>query len=146
MADIALVWRDGHGVPVMAGAALLTDDSVMTSVIISLFTDRRAMDSDELPDGTEDRRGWWGDSFRTRPVGSRLWLLNREKSLQSVVSRVQAYADEALEWMVTDGAATAVTCTASRTGDSTLSLSVQITLPDGAVRPVFFYAETGGSQ
>ncbi len=79
MADIAVVWDQGCGSLQLNGADLLTDNSLLTAVIISLFTDRRALDSDEIPDGTRDRRGWWGDSFRERPVGSRLWLLSRER-------------------------------------------------------------------
>ena len=38
-----------------------------------------ALDSMKIPDGTRDRRGGGEDSFRERPVGSRLWLLSREK-------------------------------------------------------------------
>ncbi len=50
------------------------------------------------------------------PVGSRLWLLSREKTLSSVVSRAQAYADEALAWLHKSGAATSVVCHAMRVG------------------------------
>ncbi|ELN6426105.1 phage GP46 family protein, partial [Salmonella enterica] len=99
MADVAIVWRSGHGDLVLNGPDLLTDDSIKTAVIISLFTDRRAQPSDPVPDGTTDRRGWWADSFRKRPIGSRLWLLSREKTLASVVERTAAYADEALAWL-----------------------------------------------
>ncbi|MEA7520258.1 hypothetical protein ONQ60_26260, partial [Salmonella enterica subsp. enterica serovar Virginia] len=37
------------------GIDMLTDDSLTTDVTISLFTDRRALDSDTLPDGSDDR-------------------------------------------------------------------------------------------
>ncbi|EOM5101013.1 phage GP46 family protein [Escherichia coli] len=120
MADIAVVWDQGCGSLQLNGADLLTDNSLLTAVIISLFTDRRALDSDEIPDGTRDRRGWWGDSFRERPVGSRLWLLSREKTLSSVV------------------------CHAMRVGHARLSLSVKITLPDGSRHPMIFYADMKG--
>ncbi|MEH5399764.1 phage GP46 family protein, partial [Escherichia coli] len=141
MADIAVVWDQGCGSLQLNGADLLTDNSLLTAVIISLFTDRRALDSDEIPDGTRDRRGWWGDSFRERPIGSRLWLLSREKTLSSVVSRAQAYADEALAWLHKSGAATSVVCHAMRVGHDRLSLSVKITLPDGSRHPMIFYAD-----
>ena len=78
MTDIAIVWVNGRGNIQQAGIDMLTDDSLTTEVIISLFTDRRALDSDDLPGGDSDRRGWWGDSYRDRPIGSRLWLLSRE--------------------------------------------------------------------
>lgn len=32
-------------------------------ILICLFTDAKAKTSDEIPDGTDDRRGWPGDSF-----------------------------------------------------------------------------------
>lgn len=56
-------------------------DGLDTAVIISLFTDRRALEDDATPDFTENRRGWWGDTYdaQQRPIGSRLWLLSREK-------------------------------------------------------------------
>ena len=141
MADIAIVWDQGCGSLQLNGADLLTDDSLLTAVLISLFTDRRALASDEIPDGTRDRRGWWGDSFRPRPIGSRLWLLRREKTLASVISRARAYADEALGWLSQDGVASSVVCHAERVGHARLALSVRITLPDGSVRPMIFYAD-----
>ncbi|EDB0139767.1 phage GP46 family protein, partial [Salmonella enterica] len=124
MADVAIVWRSGHGDLVLNGPDLLTDDSIKTAVIISLFTDRRAQPSDPVPDGTTDRRGWWADSFRKRPIGSRLWLLSREKTLASVVERTAAYADEALAWLKPAGLVTSVTCTAARVAHDRLRLSV----------------------
>lgn len=73
------------------------DDGLMTAVIISLFTDARAHDDDPLPDErvgvSSDRRGWWGDCLpdaqgeqTLESIGSRLWLLWREKDLDSVVA------------------------------------------------------------
>ena len=57
MTDIAIVWVNGRGNIQQAGIDMLTDDSLTTEVIISLFTDRRALDSDDLPGGDSDRRG-----------------------------------------------------------------------------------------
>ncbi|SPX13542.1 phage protein GP46 [Escherichia coli] len=80
MTDLAIIWTNGRGDIAQDGIDMLTDDSLTTDVTISLFTDRRSLDSDTLPDGSDDRRGWWGDSYRDRPIGSRLWLLSREKA------------------------------------------------------------------
>lgn len=90
---------------------LAADDGLETAVIISLFTDRRAADDDTLPDGSGDRRGWWADTYPDIPgdrIGSRLWLLSREKDLRAVVHRAREYAEEALGWMVDDGIAARV--------------------------------------
>lgn len=144
MADIAIVWRNGHGSLALNGPDLLTDNSIETAVIISLFTDRHAQPSDPIPDGTTDRRGWWADSFRKRPIGSRLWLLGREKTLESVLERARTYADEALAWMKLAGLVKSVTCTASRVAHDRLQLSVSLVLPDGARRPMVFEAHLEG--
>ncbi len=88
--------------------ALLEDEGLETAIIISLFTDRRANHDDALPDGGDDRRGWWADAFPELEgdrIGSRLWLLFREKDMQSVVNRAREYTDEALAWLVQDGVA-----------------------------------------
>ncbi|ELP4663190.1 phage GP46 family protein [Salmonella enterica] len=144
MADIAIVWRNGRGNLALNGSDLLTDNSIETAVIISLFTDRRAQPSDPIPDGSTDRRGWWADSFRKRPIGSRLWLLGREKTLESVLERARTYADEALAWMKLAGLVKSVTCTASRVAHDRLQLSVSLVLPDGARRPMVFEAHLEG--
>ncbi|EHJ0339225.1 hypothetical protein KAB67_004151 [Salmonella enterica] len=144
MADIAIVWRNGRGSLALNGSDLLTDNSIETAVIISLFTDRRAQPSDPIPDGSTDRRGWWADSFRKRPIGSRLWLLGREKTLESVLERAKTYADEALAWMKLSGLVKSVTCTASRVAHDRLQLSVSLVLPDGARRPMVFEAHLEG--
>lgn len=144
MADIAIVWRNGRGNLSLNGPDLLTDNSIATAVTISLFTDRRAQPSDPIPDGTTDRRGWWADSFRRRPVGSRLWLLNREKTVPAVVESAAAYADEALAWLKPAGLVKSVTCTATRTADNGLRLSVSLVLPDGTRQPMVFEADLKG--
>ena len=91
---------------------LAPDDGLETAVILSLFTDRRAREDDPLPDGSADRRGWWGDAYPPAEaragqehIGSRLWLLEREKDTQDVVNRARDYAEEALQWLVDDGIA-----------------------------------------
>lgn len=85
-----------------------SDNGLQTAVIVSLFTDRRAEPDDELPDGSSDRRGWWADAYpdiEGDRIGSRLWLLAREKDMQSVVNRAREYTEEALAWLVDQGIA-----------------------------------------
>lgn len=91
-----------------------------TAVIISLFTDRRARDDDELPDpNNPDRRGWWGDltsKFSNDQIGSRLWLLERSKTTEDIPARAKKYAEESLAWLVEDGVAVRVEVEAERQG------------------------------
>lgn len=80
------------------------DTTLATSVVLSLFSDARARDDDELPAGDTDRRGWWGDLLGEEGdrFGSRLWLLSREKVRPQVLVRARQYAREALTWVLED--------------------------------------------
>lgn len=90
----------------LSRGSLVDGDDLGTAVILSLFTDRRALAEDTLPDASASRRGWWGDAFAsTGPMGSRLWLLLREKQTRETVNRARDYAQEALNWLVEQGVA-----------------------------------------
>jgi phage gp46-like protein len=90
----------------VADGDLATDEGLETAVLLSLYTDRRALPEDELPNDGTDRRGWWCDAYSDRPHGSRLWLLSREKETDRVLRRAEEYAREALDWLVVAGIAT----------------------------------------
>ena len=141
MTDLALLWQaDRFGADLaLDGGSLATDDGLRTAIVMSLFTDARALDDDPLP-APEDRRGWWGDALpqvQGDRIGSRLWLLSREKRLASVLERARGYAVEALNWLIEDGIATAVDVSAEIVGDATLGLQVIITRPAGPGRQHF---------
>jgi len=132
--DAALVKRTNGLDLAIAGNDLRTVQGLSTAILISLFTDRRAEDDDELPLGTTDRRGWWGDAFADVSgdrIGSRLWLLRRAKQTQQTLNRAKEYAHEALAWLIDDGVATSLQIAASNAGNAILSLEISITLPDG---------------
>jgi len=115
---------------------LAEDDGLETAVIISLFTDRRAEDDDAIPDGTQERRGWWGDDFNEDAadrIGSRLWLLSREKQLAEVLNRARQYAEQALRWLIDDGVAESVDVVASIPRAGVLGLQVAIQRPSEPV-------------
>jgi phage gp46-like protein len=106
--DVAILFRDLSGDIELLEGDLRLDNGLATAVLISLFSDRRADESDRLPDGDTDRRGWWGDAWpeiEGDKIGSRLWLLYREKQLQSTVERAREYAEESLAWLIETGAA-----------------------------------------
>lgn len=91
----------------IAAGDLALDLGLETAVIISLFCDARAEATDILPDGETSRRGYWADKPGDR-VGSKLWLLQREKLLPAVATRARQYVEEALAWMVDNGVASTV--------------------------------------
>lgn len=81
MSDLALIW-DGRSCDLaLDGNDLQLDDSLQTSILISLFSDRRARADDVLSGADGDRRGWWADAYpqiEGDQIGSRLWLLSRK--------------------------------------------------------------------
>jgi len=122
---------------------LSEDDGLETAVILSLFSDRRAEADDELPFGETDRRGWWGDAWPDTDgdrIGSRLWLLHREKQTQDVVLRAREYAQEALAWLVEDGVAARVEVDAEIVRRGVLGLTVRIFRPESTVARFRFEA------
>jgi len=120
----------------LSGADLATDEGLQTAVIVSLFTDRRASADDDIPDDASDRRGWWADKWPGEPgdqIGSRLWLLGREKQLTAVLKRAREYAEEALQWLIDDGIASRVEITAYDVRRGVLGMNIRIDRPTKGV-------------
>ncbi len=110
---------------------LVGDDSLGTEIMVSLFTDVRA-EKDELPPEYSDLRGWWADALLSmqgdeQGTGSKFWLLRRQKQLESVLVQAEAYARSALQWLIDEGLAGAVSVTAENPAQGTLALTVSIT-------------------
>ena len=138
MSDIRTVWRDLGGEWLVSGPSLAADDGLYTAVVLSLFTDRLSEAGDPGVDAGA-RRGWWGDAYADVDgdrIGSRLWLLAREKRTPAVLARAELYAREALQWLVDDGVASAIAVAASMTQGGVLGLEVSITR---SAQPVLQY-------
>lgn len=133
MTDISTIWdvERAQGDWALSGPSLASGNDLATTVLISLFTDRTAEPSDVIPDGTTDRRGWWGDLDEDVPIGSRLWLLDRSKLIPKVAVAAKGYAEEALAWMVSDDVAAKVSVAATIFRPSTLRLVATIQHVDG---------------
>lgn len=109
---------------------LSTDEGLQTAVTISLFTDRR-VSADELPDGQSDQRGWWGDALNENndKIGSKLWILEREKITTEVFEDFKTYCEEALQWMIDDEIAESVVVTVERIDLYSISVVIEINRP-----------------
>lgn len=116
----------------LQGGDFAEGDDIKTAVILSLFSDRRAEQDDLLPSEADSRRGWWGDAFAARRLGSRLWLLGREKDTQAVIARAREYAREALQWLIEDGIASALTVETEALKNGALGLFIAISRPRAA--------------
>ncbi|MCH7381364.1 phage GP46 family protein [Acinetobacter higginsii] len=139
MADIQTVWNTGKSIGEYAlkNGSLQSGKDIETSVLISLFTDRLADVSDDLPDATTntraDRRGWWGDTGQQYPIGSRLYLLDRQKAPLLVEKDAVNYATEALQWMIDDVVVASFDIHAKFLKPNQLRLTVTAYRQDGSV-------------
>lgn len=147
MTDIALAWNaDDFAADLMLDAGqLATDDGMRTAILISLFSDARAAPEAVLPEEGDDRRGWWGDAVATdagpdagsardrNRIGSLLWLLARSKATARVLIEAKQHCEEALDWLVRDGVASAVRVYVEAQGQ-TLAIAVELDRPTGPSR------------
>lgn len=126
MPDVTTVWDplNAAGDWALTGPILQTGDDLSTAILISLCTDRAASPDDTLPDGSTDRRGWWGDSGEDYQIGSRLWLLSRAKQTDDTLQAAFDYVQEALQWMIDDGAVGEFEITVQWVKTSTLGITV----------------------
>lgn len=141
MTDFALKPQaDGSFDLVLEDGDLVLDHGLQTAVVISLFSDRRAEVDDELPDNDGDRRGWWGDELlpaigelEEDRIGSRRWLLQREKQTQETRLRLQFYDEESLAWMTESGLAASVQVSGAWVGAGCIQQSIRIKRPNGEI-------------
>lgn len=151
MPDIRIINLDlaeGYGFDVaqyLTGAIDETQELV-TSVIVALASDRRALDTDVLPGLNDtDKRGWWGDYQADSiwggwPIGSRLWLLARSKIVSSkaksgaTTTRIKLYIREALQPFVTIKAISSFAVNVQQVDAETISTT--ITLYRGAQQTI----------
>jgi phage gp46-like protein len=79
-----------------------------------------------------DLRGWWGDSIRDNPIGSKLWLNNRRKATDLVLTQHKRYAEEALQPLVDSGVAKEINVYAEWTRRGVMLMNIQVVRPDNS--------------
>jgi phage gp46-like protein len=114
MADIAIAYNPTARCCdlVFTGRDFALDATPVSALLISLGSDRRARLDDVLPDAYSamnpagpatllGRRGWVGDGLdnQARLIGSRLWLLVRQKATEGVRKSAEQILAEALAWL-----------------------------------------------
>ncbi|MDH0337591.1 phage GP46 family protein [Metapseudomonas otitidis] len=135
MSDIALVWNGTEADLAIEGGDLVLEEGLQTAAVISLFSDRRARLDDVLPADDGDRRGWVGDAWPRvdgDQIGSRLWLLNREKDVPETLRRAREYARESLAWLIEDGIGASLDVQASVPIRGVLRLELTVNRRDGS--------------
>ena len=115
-----------------ADTGALDDSGALdTLVLISLFTDAEATPAEIAAAGLNQQRGWWADADSVRPadthrLGSKLWLLSREKLNLATRRRAETYPRESPQWLIDRGMASAVTVKAASPRPGWLALEVSI--------------------
>lgn len=116
------------------GTDLVLTDDLENSILISLETMAQAEESENLPDGSDDRRGFWADDYSEEPddkTGSKTWLLSREKITSQLLNSLRQTTEQCLEWMKRDGVARTVTVVTERYSDDIVAIYISITRPTG---------------
>ena len=141
--DIKVIWNNDYqeGDIQYNKGDLTRELGLETAVMMSLYTDRQASTDDILPDSNSiDRRGWWGDQitdFDGDQIGSRLWLLERSKITDDIISTAKFYIEESLQWMIDDEVVQNIEIEVERQnradGSGTLAALIQLEQSDGKI-------------
>ena len=112
------------------------DDGLETAVLITLLTDKHADLGDPLPDDSGYRGGWFGDSLPVVPdyqMGTKLWLLQRAKTVTEIPAIAKEYLLDGFKWMIEDGIVKSVDVTVERRRDlrATLAFTLSFVKPEG---------------
>lgn len=122
----------------VVGTTLFRDPGFETAVLISLFSDARASSDDPLPDNNDTRRGWWGSAVTGTEVGSKLWLFDRSNINNAMMAQQAQYIEQALAWMITDGIASKITATATRSDTRTTQINYSVSIQSPTKGTIFF--------
>lgn len=126
---------------VIENGTIKADNSLETSALISLFSDKRVT-LEELPPGENDRHGWWADLIsepEDDQIGSKLWLLERNGKVNDITAvDMEAILADAFTWMLEDGIAASIVVSAERKGLNEISGNVNIFRPSGDNIPFKF--------
>lgn len=128
MSDITSVWDNEKATSDWAFGSgdLKTAPAIESAVRVSLFTER----------------GWWGDAFTGRQIGSRLHELDRAKksSAGGLLLQARDFAKEALQWLVDDGIAAAIDVKTQYLDRTAIGIEVAVTQPGSAPLKPFRYS------
>jgi phage gp46-like protein len=92
---------------VIEDGEFVTDNSFNTPILMSVFEERRA-DESEIPTNYL-RRGFWGNVILSAQlgfpfeIGSKLWLLYQARKTQLTLNFAKTFLFDSLNWLVEDG-------------------------------------------
>lgn len=104
---------------------ILTSGFFDTSLLVSLFCERRASASEVAnPIG---RRGWIGNESFVQgfQIGSKIWLFEQSRLAQNTLNNITSAAQESLQWLI-DGAYVDNVIAKAVLSNDTITLNVEI--------------------
>ena len=122
---------------IAANGDIETDDFFDTSILVALFTDKRAT-AEEVP-VSQLRRGWIGDESNEDGFegGSKLWLYSQAKLTRDTLNGLATESNSALQYFVDDNIAISIFSSADLINGVT-GLTINITRPNSRVDKRFF--------
>ena len=153
LADIAVTWdpAKARGDWSVANGDLALGNALLSAVMVSLFTDRvapvqptsadQAASIGQAGSSIGGRRGWWGDAYTGRPIGSSLWQLRRaiKTGRRALLQDAEDMCTEALQWLLDDGVAASVIPIATWATPTALQLAITILEPGAAAAQTFTF-------
>lgn len=115
---------------------IVTDDFFDTSLLYSLFGERRA-DSSEVVE-PQLRRGWIGNEEKDFENGSKLWLFEQARLTRSNLNRIEDEARKSLQWLVDDGYAVSIDQVNATVRDGIITLAIVVRRSRSRVDRRFF--------
>ena len=102
-----------------------TKEGLKSAVLISLFTNR----TDEID--TSGFFTYFGNALEEDQIilGSRLWLLKREKITTELLIQAKDYCEESLEWLLDAGVANSVNAIVEKSGSNDITIKIEIEKP-----------------
>ena len=114
-----------------------TDDFFDTAMSISLFSDRRANESEVQ--NSFLRRGWIGnESTPGIEIGSKIWLYEQARLTRTTLNDIATVARESLQWMVEDGYAISIDAVDAVLYNNGIRLEITITRANSKVEKRFY--------
>ena len=142
--DLAVVWNSqtftgdwGVG----KGDLAIDPGGLRSAVLLSLFTDKAAPPGYVPPAASlATRRGYWGDTYAKRPIGSWLWTLDR--SIKSgdlgLLNDVDDICSEALQWLIEDGVVNTVSVNSVWQQPNVIATNTVLTPPNSPLVEFLF--------
>jgi len=129
---------DVFDLSVGSGGDLTIDNGFDTAIYLSLFTDKRAAESEITK--PQMRGGWWGNTLADPPfeIGSKLWLLDNRRT-QNTLNKAIDFTRECLQWFIDEGFCKTINVTAEFIAEG-LQLTIQFFYKNGSSETKLFEA------